>query len=178
MYHVAAEEKLIAYSSYLNDNNKTEFFIHSIKLPLITNISNKQKTNLPINRLVLISILIVSITCFFFYLKTRTRTKTKNQFVSKQEKIIRNYQIIFFGGFQVFDKNKQDITNKFSPLLKELFLLLWLHTFYKNKGLSSTRMTPNTTSYSPSVNKLPPIKWMPCAPSIRSSSTPLLRPTL
>ena len=140
LYHVAAEEKLIAYSSYLNDNNKTEFFIHSIKLPLITNISNKQKTNLPINRLVLISILIVSITCFFFYLKTRTRTKTKNQFVSKQEKIIRNYQIIFFGGFQVFDKNKQDITNKFSPLLKELFLLLWLHTLYKNKGISSEKL--------------------------------------
>jgi len=82
----------------------------------------------------------VSITCFFFYLKTRTRTKTKNQFVSKQEKIIRNYQIIFFGGFQVFDKNKQDITNKFSPLLKELFLLLWLHTLYKNKGISSEKL--------------------------------------
>lgn len=140
LYHVASEEKLIAYNSYLNDDNKTEFFIHAIKLPLIPHISNGQNSILPINRLILILTLIVIIISFFFYRKTRARTKTKNKFVSKQEKIINNYQIIFFGGFQVFDKNKQDITNNFSPLLKELFLLLWLHTFYKNKGLSSEKL--------------------------------------
>jgi DNA-binding SARP family transcriptional activator len=140
LYHIASQEKLIAYNSYLNDDNKTEFFIHSIKLPLVSEISIKQHDNQSRNRLILLSVFIICITCFFLFKKKRITEKTKKQIVSKQEKITRNYHIIFFGGFQVFDKNKQDITNKFSPLLKELFLLLWLHTFYKNKGLASEKL--------------------------------------
>jgi two-component SAPR family response regulator len=51
------------------------------------------------------------------------------------------YQLIFFGGFQVYNKNIEDITGKFSPLLKELFLLIWLHTFKNDKGISSEKIT-------------------------------------
>jgi two-component SAPR family response regulator len=52
-----------------------------------------------------------------------------------------NYQLIFFGGFQVFDKDYVDITNKFSPLLKELFLLILLNTFKNNKGIASEKIS-------------------------------------
>ncbi|NOR75648.1 MAG: galactose oxidase, partial [Draconibacterium sp.] len=52
-----------------------------------------------------------------------------------------NYNVIFFGGFQIFDKNFIDITYKFSPLLKELFLLILLYTFKNNKGISSDKIT-------------------------------------
>jgi DNA-binding SARP family transcriptional activator len=45
--------------------------------------------------------------------------------------------IHFFGGFQVFNNRGEDITSKFSPLLKELFLLIWLHTLRNDKGISS-----------------------------------------
>jgi len=51
------------------------------------------------------------------------------------------YQLICFGGFQVFNKDFVDITSKFSPLLKELFLLILLHTFKNNKGISSDKIT-------------------------------------
>ena len=46
-----------------------------------------------------------------------------------------------FGGFQVFNSKSEDITGQFTPLLKELFLLIWLHTFKNNKGISSEKLT-------------------------------------
>lgn len=48
--------------------------------------------------------------------------------------------ILFFGGFQVISKNGEDITKKFTPLLKELFLLIFLFSI-KGKGISVPRLT-------------------------------------
>ena len=59
-------------------------------------------------------------------------TPTKPSFETKPRVTQSVYDFLLFGGFQVFDKESKDITNKFSPLLKELFLLIWLHTL-KNK---------------------------------------------
>jgi DNA-binding SARP family transcriptional activator len=46
----------------------------------------------------------------------------------------------FFGGFQVFNHTGDDITRKFTPLLKELFLLIFLFSI-KDKGISVSRLT-------------------------------------
>jgi two-component SAPR family response regulator len=51
------------------------------------------------------------------------------------------YHIVFFGGFQVYNKNYDDITSWFSPLLKELFLLIFLYSFKNGKGISSEKLT-------------------------------------
>jgi two-component SAPR family response regulator len=48
--------------------------------------------------------------------------------------------ILFFGGFQVINKHGEDITKKFTPLLKELFLLIFLYSI-KDKGISVPRLT-------------------------------------
>ena len=48
--------------------------------------------------------------------------------------------ILFFGGFQVINKHGEDITKKFTPLLKELFLLIFLFSI-KGKGISVPRLT-------------------------------------
>ena len=48
--------------------------------------------------------------------------------------------ILFFGGFQVINRNGEDITKKFTPLLKELFLLIFLYSI-KDKGISVPRLT-------------------------------------
>ncbi len=46
----------------------------------------------------------------------------------------------FFGGFQVINRMGEDITKKFSPLVKELFLLIFLYSV-KDKGISVSRIT-------------------------------------
>ncbi|RFS19655.1 hypothetical protein DVR12_21360 [Chitinophaga silvatica] len=45
-----------------------------------------------------------------------------------------------FGSFNVTDQEKNDITKSFTPLLKELFLLLYLHTEIGNTGISSEKI--------------------------------------
>jgi len=49
--------------------------------------------------------------------------------------------LLFFGGFQVYDRNGNEVTRNFTPLLKELFLIIWLNTLKNNKGISSERLT-------------------------------------
>jgi hypothetical protein len=45
--------------------------------------------------------------------------------------------IYLFGPFQVFDKEGNDITRLFTPLLKELFLIIVTYTFRNGRGISS-----------------------------------------
>ena len=52
-----------------------------------------------------------------------------------------SYSIIFFGGFQIINKKGIDITKKFTPLLKELFLLIFLYSNESNSlGISSSKL--------------------------------------
>ena len=49
--------------------------------------------------------------------------------------------IFLFGGFQVKDKNGNDITGEFSPMLKQLFLIILLNTLKEDgKGISSIEL--------------------------------------
>jgi len=48
--------------------------------------------------------------------------------------------IYLFGQFQVFDHDGNDITGQFSPLLKELFLLMATVTIIKGRGIASAEL--------------------------------------
>ncbi len=67
--------------------------------------------------------------------------KEYKQPASEEPGTKQNYQLVLFGGFQVFNLNNEDITNKFSPLLKELFLLIFLYTYKNNKGITSDQIS-------------------------------------
>jgi DNA-binding SARP family transcriptional activator len=48
--------------------------------------------------------------------------------------------IFFFGQFEVVDKSGNDLTKLFTPLLKELFLLIALYSLRSGKGISSEKL--------------------------------------
>jgi DNA-binding SARP family transcriptional activator len=48
--------------------------------------------------------------------------------------------IFLFGDLQVFDAEGEDLTKQFSPLLKQLFLLILLHSLKNNRGISSEKL--------------------------------------
>jgi len=48
--------------------------------------------------------------------------------------------IYFFGPFEVVDKSGNDLTKLFTPLLKELFLLIALYSIRSGKGISSDKL--------------------------------------
>ncbi|MBO9153542.1 kelch repeat-containing protein [Chitinophaga sp. GCM10012297] len=49
--------------------------------------------------------------------------------------------IFFFGNFTVKDAAGQDLTRQFTPLLKELFLLIAVHTFENGQGISVEKLS-------------------------------------
>ena len=48
--------------------------------------------------------------------------------------------IYLFGQFQVFDREGNDITRLFTPLLKELFLIITIYTMRNGRGISSEEL--------------------------------------
>jgi two-component SAPR family response regulator len=55
-------------------------------------------------------------------------------------KTVRKQAISLFGGFQVIDKNGNNLTTEFKPLVKNLFLLVLLHTIKNGKGISFLKL--------------------------------------
>lgn len=58
----------------------------------------------------------------------------------KTEDSIVGRSVFLFGGFRVMDKNQHDVTKDFTPMLKQLFLLILLYTYKDRKGISSTKL--------------------------------------
>jgi len=48
---------------------------------------------------------------------------------------------IFSGSFQVFDKEGVDITQLFTPVLRELFLLIVIYTIRTGRGITAEELT-------------------------------------
>jgi two-component SAPR family response regulator len=48
--------------------------------------------------------------------------------------------ILLYGGFQVIDMDGNNITAEFTPILKQLFLLILLYTLKDGKGISSVKL--------------------------------------
>ena len=48
--------------------------------------------------------------------------------------------IHFMGGFQIFDSKGNNSTPAFSPTLKQLFIIIFLHTIKDGKGVSSSKL--------------------------------------
>ncbi|MCF8273557.1 MAG: hypothetical protein K9I95_06970 [Flavobacteriaceae bacterium] len=158
LFYMSKQKKLLAYTSFVKDSVNTEFKIYTIEYPPQV---YKLKTTEPelethkYSYVIIVFLMLIGIGfIFYFYLnKKLLKRKNQNDIVKiensnnseynidyKPNVKIGEYQIIFFGGFQVIDKEQNDITNKFSPLLKELFLLIWLYTFKNNKGISSEKL--------------------------------------
>ena len=141
--------KLKAYVSYLNDKKETEFSIHTIDYPPsdISRFTQPQES-LKINYYIEIGVFLLLLVGGFLIknkLKNKPRTevetkeKVSNHKTKKQARKT-EFQILFFGGFQIFDASNNDITGQFSPLLKELFLLIYLYTYKDDKGISSEKL--------------------------------------
>ena len=163
LYYMPNQKKLVAYNSFLNKENKNEFSINSIDFPAIKIPVKTIKSNnywyWILWGLVITGVIVL------YTAKRKKRIQAVPEIKDKKvtfpdlerKEIEKNeveekdldfkpierkfkYQIIFFGGFQVINKNQEDITGKFSPLLKELFLLIWMYTFKNDKGISSSKL--------------------------------------
>ena len=155
LFYFERSNKLVAFTSFNENDKVTNVQLHTLLYPpnkMYFEADHQHTSNSLLYLIVIGGILLVSIPISILYIRKK---KAKNEdhtteFVGNEiEETGANEiygeknksSLLFFGGFQVYDKQGDDITGKFTPLLKELFLLIWLHTLKNNKGLSSDRMT-------------------------------------
>ena len=74
-------------------------------------------------------------------LKASNRVEILTSFGDEGEKVrLPRYNAVYlFGGLQVFDRNGEEVSQRFSPLLRELFVLLILRS--AENGISSEELT-------------------------------------
>ncbi len=103
--------------------------------------------------LIVISLLIAVLAAGFFiyFRKKQINNKEKDNGLSENTRAeiplrdieeipmeeIKPSSIYLLGGFRVIDSNKKDITKKFSPIIKSLFLIILLNTLKSGKGIRS-----------------------------------------
>lgn len=157
LMYMTNQNKLYAYTKYMTDSITTQTRIYAINYPPNLSLSEpvevKKSKDYSTSIIGILAALFLGLGYLLFRRKNKvlpnTDFKQHESELAKESSFKEdtavfdkwNYQLIFFGGFQVIGKNSKDITNEFTPLLKELFLLIWLHTFKNNKGISTEKIT-------------------------------------
>lgn len=143
-------KKLYAVTTLYNEKHFTTITLHSIGFPP-NNYLEETITKSNIGTIIAVLTGFFIIVAYSLYrFKPKKKKKTAEKAIAfKSDRLLENWQsgktssyavkIFFFGGFQVINRHGEDITQKFSPLVKELFLLIWLHSI-NNKGISSEQL--------------------------------------
>lgn len=146
LFYSKASSELIAVTAH-KDKKGYEIEIHSINYPPI----QLQEARQPLKReslnaatyAAVFGFIILGGLVFFYFNRKRkaepvatVKTQAPHPLVDEQPKLVSS--ILFFGGFQIFDKEGTDISSKFTMTLKELFVLIVLHSVKFEKGVSAT----------------------------------------
>lgn len=143
--------------------DSTEITIYSLdfppsNLPVVAKIESSFSQNIGKVMLYTFPFLIIAILVGIFFTRKK-RKNAKQQLVpniDEKEKTIvptkpilsvvtneepaNKGQILLFGGFQFLNDKGVNITNQFTPLLKEMFLYLLLHSIKWGKGVNSAQL--------------------------------------
>lgn len=153
LYYYPHLRKMVAVCTYLN-NGITSINIYAIAYPPQKYDGIKEKANIKMSLLTLLligGVLILLAALIYLLVQRRKKAAVSVQnSVSEEPSIISTNEkrlyvarkissnsIVLFGGFQVIDKDGNDITSSFTPLLKKLLLYILLNSLKHNKGVSS-----------------------------------------
>jgi len=140
-----------------------------IKTSVYQNINNTSETNFRFLIVAIIILLLISTILAYRFLKKKViepKIEQSDKTADEELKILKptgdrnkKQAIFLFGGFQVKDKNGNDITGEFSPMLRQLFVIILLNTLKEDgKGISSTELDeilwPNKTHDSARNNRM------------------------
>jgi two-component SAPR family response regulator len=158
LYYCEASKKFIAVTLLRSENNQTRINIYTLLSPPYGS-GPKIKVAKKINYWYYLAfVTLMAITGFFIYLKRRknipslsTRISINNAEAPSSAEIqnkVKTFNgeephknsIFLFGELQVFDAEGVDITKYFTPLIKELFLVILLYSIRRGRGLSSEKL--------------------------------------
>ncbi len=158
LYLTNDKEKLIAVTSFTEEKaDKATISIYTLAFPPLkeADLYQKVKTESKSYIYIIVGIFLLLIVSYIVWKRKSvtkviekpvanslpeppviTETSTPIKPVSKPAK----QSILLLGGFQVLDKNSNVITGEFTPILKQLFLLILLYTLKDGKGISSVKL--------------------------------------
>ena len=150
------DNKLIATTFSLETETETNVSVYTLSFPPLKKSDiyqiEKEKRSIPFLLLIILLPFLILVSTLFFIRKKKKRIGIKN--IENKEEEGRNATIVgintvrqlkkqsinLFGGFQVVDKQGNDITGEFKPLLKNVFLLILLNTIKTGKGISFSKL--------------------------------------
>jgi two-component SAPR family response regulator len=153
LYYSSVSGKLITTTSYLKDG-KTSLDVFSISFPpeeapaaIMDSIPGAGKNGNIVLYIVVPVLLLTAMAGWYLFRNRKMRTTengTGEQVRTSDQARVENHRqeplkssIILFGGFQVIDKEGNDITGSFTQLLKKLLLFIMLNSLRYDKGVSS-----------------------------------------
>lgn len=157
------KEELISIISTINDINDSLATVSIYKLtslPLSKKEIYQSKTTENDNYAIIIIfiLLFVAVSLVLLYSLSQKKKRSKENMLSQiittelskekgwttsftpLKKELRKQSIYLFGGFCVVDKEGNDISKEFTPMLKQLFILILLYTFKERRGISSVKL--------------------------------------
>lgn len=156
LFYDVSDKKLIAATVSPIADTTSNISIYSLAFPPLKNSdlyqSETKETNISLFILPLLFFIFLLSALYFVWRKRKNINTEQHQILDEKTefpvphtgvnmvRILPKKSIILFGGFQVVDKQGIDITSDFKPLLKNLFLLIFLHTIKNGKGISFTRL--------------------------------------
>ncbi|WP_198174723.1 galactose oxidase [Spirosoma arboris] len=161
LYYCAASQQLLAVTLYRNEQKgSTDVKIYSIAFPpnVLESQATPEKQSTRVYWFWGIAGLVAGGLALFYFRRRGRNVQTKDEFrEADQETMASNPPVqteqiefvpipgpkasfFFFGNFQAFDQTGSDTTKAFTPLLKELFLLLALNSIGKHRGVPSEKL--------------------------------------
>ncbi len=170
LFFCPLSENLVGLSLFLNESNKTEVSVYTLSFPPLEPVKTTEEEAKPpfvlrwFHILFIVGIIGLLATWIMKYFKRRdglkgeqeskltsadgkeeasvTQPSEVNELVRPIERevtILKN-RIMLFGDLQLFDPEGSDITKYFTPLIKELFLVILLNTIRNERGISSEKL--------------------------------------
>ncbi|MXV17229.1 galactose oxidase [Hufsiella ginkgonis] len=169
--------RFVAASLYLDDNDVTHVGIFSLSSPALAGVPVRGAAVSQVRRFLYpaITVLVLLAAGLFFYYTRRKKSGLQPPRLNHKQPadtqisndhtpvIPENGQphhaniVYLFGDFQIVDKDGTDITRQFTPLVKELFLILLLYNLRWERGISSEKLKemlwPDKSAESASNNR-------------------------
>ncbi|AUP78113.1 LamG-like jellyroll fold domain-containing protein [Flavivirga eckloniae] len=129
-------DDLYIWNRALSNNEIKTVFSDGVKV--------EKKNNLVFIFLTLITLVVLALVILMVVRRRRSvkfQTTRVKSFKTSEILGSKINTITLFGGFRVYDKHGKDITLKFPPKIKELFLIILLYSVKSTRGISSQKIT-------------------------------------
>lgn len=143
LYYCPLNKKLVAVTMFHSPEDVSSIKVYTLDFPPnpVEVVQPERKRNLPFWLTISsgIAILLAAVAIRRFR-KKKAAPAPVQALITEDEPQPEKSSIFLFGQFEVFDKEGNNITKQFTPLVRELFLLVLIYTYKDGKGISAEEL--------------------------------------